>query len=694
MTAYAFRAAVPVWADGLQNEKNVTLAFTVRVPAGGARLALSAYAAWQLWMNGELIRTGPARAGHGFFRVDEIDLAEGEATVLVAGYNVNAFDLPNQPPFFCAELIGPDGALLAASGAPDAPFACAVTHARVRRVQRYSFQRPFAEAYRLPAAATPADAVPVGPRRFITRDVPVPEYERTRLSAVVSRGTFTLAERAHYMDERHRAVAGVGPTIGGFPPSELELIISREAERIERHPAPGCLRADVIVLAAGEYAVGDLGRELSGYVDFEIETDGGRLLVSFDEILKDGGVSPTRYGTCNAIVWDLAPGTYRLTSFSPYSFRYLQFASSARATVRRAGVIRDEYPSARLLPPPLLRDPQLARIYDAAVSTFRQNTVDIFMDCPSRERAGWLCDSFFTARVEYALTGKSDVEHAFLENFLMPESFACLPEGMLPMCYPSDHPDGKFIPNWAMWYVLELEEYRFCRGGGEDLAARARPRLYALLDYFRRFENADGLLEKLESWVFIEWSHANDLTQDVNYPTNMLYARFLDAMAHLYGDGALHEKAERLREVIRAQSFTGKWFCDNAIRESGALRLSGECTESCQYYAFFTGTATKALYPALWETLLDAFGPSRRQSGAYPEIAPSNAFIGNYLRLELLFRGGCTEQAISDLRGYFLEMADRTGTLWENDTPTASCNHGFASHAAVWLRDAAAEGRL
>ena len=27
-------------------------------------------------------------------------------------------------------------------------------------------------------------------------------------------------------------------------------------------------------------------------------------------------------------------------------------------------------------------------------------------------------------------------------------------------------------------------------------------------------------------------------------------------------------------------------------------------------------------------------------------------------------------------------MADRTMTLWENDSPCASCNHGFASYAA------------
>ena len=32
-------------------------------------------------------------------------------------------------------------------------------------------------------------------------------------------------------------------------------------------------------------------------------------------------------------------------------------------------------------------------------------------------------------------------------------------------------------------------------------------------------------------------------------------------------------------------------------------------------------------------------------------------------------------------------MAQRTGTLWENNEPTASCCHGFASVAAVWLKE-------
>ena len=44
----------------------------------------------------------------------------------------------------------------------------------------------------------------------------------------------------------------------------------------------------------------------------------------------------------------------------------------------------------------------------------------------------------FTGRVEWELTGKHLVEDNFLENYCLPETFACLPEGMVPMCYPSD----------------------------------------------------------------------------------------------------------------------------------------------------------------------------------------------------------------------------------------------------------------
>ncbi len=72
-------------------------------------------------------------------------------------------------------------------------------------------------------------------------------------------------------------------------------------------------------------------------------------------------------------------------------------------------------------------DQRFNRIFEAARETFRQNATDVFMDCPSRERAGWLCDSFFTARVAADLCGDTSVEKNFLENFQRPRSSSICP---------------------------------------------------------------------------------------------------------------------------------------------------------------------------------------------------------------------------------------------------------------------------
>lgn len=55
------------------------------------------------------------------------------------------------------------------------------------------------------------------------------------------------------------------------------------------------------------------------------------------------------------------------------------------------------------------------------------------------------------------------------------------------------------------------------------------------------------------------------------------------------------------------------------------------------------------------------------------------------MRLIVLKREGLGAQASREIRGYYLRMAEKTGTLWEHDMPSASCCHGFASYVAVLL---------
>ena len=93
-------------------------------------------------------------------------------------------------------------------------------------------------------------------------------------------------------------------------------------------------------------------------------------------------------------------------------------------------------------------------------------------------------------------------------------------------------------------------------------------------------------------------------------------------------------------------------------------------------------------HSVLWRRLLTAFGPTPARSGRsgrsgqFGDVHRANTFLGYYLRLELLSRAGLTKQLIKEMKSLFLEMVERTGTLWENVDTRASCNQGFASHAA------------
>ena len=55
------------------------------------------------------------------------------------------------------------------------------------------------------------------------------------------------------------------------------------------------------------------------------------------------------------------------------------------------------------------------------------------------------------------------------------------------------------------------------------------------------------------------------------------------------------------------------------------------------------------------------------------------------IRLQLLSRAGETQAFFRDAKDYFGHMAETTGTLWENDSSTTSCCHGFASYVTVLL---------
>ena len=700
MIKYTFKEALPVWEEGKDREMNYNLVFRAVVDkAQSVKIALSASNMYQMFIGGRLISEGPARAGHGSYRVDEVDISKfmtedkNIVCIYVDGYYVENFYLIKQPAFLCAEIIS-DGKVVAATG--KGGFEAKYHNERMRRVVRYSMQRTFTEVYtydenyrdfekRLDAPYVPVKLAVVEDKKFIERGVPHPRYDECDADKIIARGKATFSDEPEKPFRIGYAIPSA--TIRGF--ENPDIIIFDEVNKGKYTPTSKSEeKADVVNIDANGYVIYKMPIEKTGFIRFDITAqEDTEIIVHFDEVLKDGDVLTNRLETHQrGVVWFLKKGTYSVITNEPYSVNYLKFInkSEGAVTVTKLGIT--EYAADVEYKPLCSGNENLDLVHKAAVETYRQNTIDIFMDCPSRERAGWLCDTFFTGRVEKLLTGKNVIERNFLENFLISDGWEHIDKRMLPMCYPSDHLDGLFIPNWAKWYILELLEH-YERNGDREIVDMAKDRVITLCDYFASFENSDGLIENPDGWVFVDWSEANNYISGVNYPTNMLYARTLRAVTKLYGDEKYAEKANRIEEVIRKQSYVDGFFHDHAVRdENGNLGLVMEhVSESCQYYAFFGGTATPETFPELWKKLTEEFTPDREEKGLYPEVAPSNAFIGLYVRLEALSQYGAYDVLMSNIEGFFAPMAKETGTLWEDKYGMASCNHGFASHVLVWM---------
>ena len=652
-----------------------------------AVLAISAVNAYRVFINGQFVAHGPARCAHGFARVDELraslDAGSNHIAVEVAAFHMNSFEHTDQPGMFCAELRLGEHILLRS----DKDFTAHVLAHRLREVPRYSYQRPSVEVYQLNEhtddwrCAGFQEGLELNVTQdyqFLERHAPYPKYPIIDAEPV-SHWTCTYELANEY--RKDRSLTNISAQLKGFPLDELAYNPQQIIE--------GCTstthNSKKLKLANNEAKIFDLQRNRSGFIQCDLScNDATTIYLTFDERLNDEhDVDHFRFGCLNVITYHLEAGSYQLESFAPYTARYVKIhthgsdcniTSLSMRGFENPSMFDESFQST---------DKILNDIYVAGQHTIAQNSVDIFMDCPSRERAGWLCDSFFMGRYERELCIKRGVEHDYLENFILPKAFKHLPDGMLPMCYPADFYNGNFIPQWSLWYILELGEYAQTYADC-DLPQRAKASMLKLAQWFADHENSDGFLEKLPAWNFIEWSKANEFTQDINYPSNMLYCRALEVLSELYDDDQFKNKAAALRQRIVDVSWNGEWFHDHSCyQEDGSLQLENDISETCQYYALFFGFRPDG-WEHLWQRLVSDFGSHYQSDGKYSHIHPANAFIGYVLRIDLLSQlGDNASQCLDEIKGLYAEMAALTGTLWEHNNTGASCNHGFAGFISL-----------
>lgn len=698
-----FQQAKPVWPKGRSREKNVFAVFSLQaqpsLPEEKLTLHVTGATFYRVYANGEFLGFGPARTALGYAREDVFELTHSggavDVQIQVCGYYCRSLSTVLQPSFLMAELRCADQAV----AWTDERTAVFCPKCKLQQVERYSKQRHFTEiwdyrnfvsmtdpGYRVEAEVLQQDI------QILDRTAPYPAYDAVEQNRAACKGSIAFDPLLPCIKQRYS---------GGCIPKHFHYF---EYDTIPHHPYAWLqqqrqtkLHRDVSLpetLGENEYLIFDFGRIEAGFFKLELEAlEDSDVVVGFSEYYQ-GEDFQFQNMNCHNVLEFFFSGKDRrkVESFEPYTCRFAILAvKKGTVKLHRFGMRSFMFPLAQITAPEF-SDSVLRSICRAGVRTFAHNAVDLYTDCPSRERAGWLCDSYFTAKTEFALTGKTQVEDAFLENFRLFPNQGEYMEGVLPMCYPSDEetetPGGKFIPQWTMWYILEVAEYILQRGH-QDQKELFRKSIYDLLHFYQQYENADGLLERLPSWNFVEWSTANEWTWDVNYPTNFLYAQVLESIAVLYDDADCARRSAQVRKAAVEQSYNGQYFLDHALRdESGKLCLQPHSSEACQYYAILFGGIdwNAPRFAPLKELVLTVFTPDRVEE--MPQIIPVNAFIGAYLRIEALLKMGEYTLLLDNIRDFFGKMEQRTGTLWEYRQLKGSYDHGFASYAVAAAMEA------
>lgn len=664
------------WGKG-KYEYNVELCFSVTLSGDGYEaIRLIAKDVYNLHVNGQFVCYGPARSAKGTARVDEISLKEhlqkgdNRLDVFVIATNSKTLCFSDDEPYFGAEIISNGKVVLSGED-----FDCYQMKDRVTKVEKMSYQRTFTEIYRAEkdrayhsSAYEPIKKVEVKTPLLLERNVEFTKNETVEFSFYET-GSVDPDGKATWENDFTRRQLEKGINLFGYTRAECDQKISIELDEFVYKKGESKGRYKYFAYKLPAVNVGKFDLKITAKTDIT-------LWLIYDDILVDGLVKFNREQIIHGLKWTLKKGEYRLLSGEVYQAKYATLILDGEARIDGVSMITVQNPLVKV-GDYKLEDEELEEIVNGAIRTFVHNAYDLPTDCASRERAGYLCDGFFTARAEQFFTNGNKTERNLLENYLLYKNEVYDHDGVLPTCYPSS-PKSKdeYIPNWMLWYIVQLGDC-LKRTGDKAFIDLHRQKVYLVLDFFRNYENEYGFLENLDGWVFVEWSKANDFTSGVNFPSNMLYAGALATAGEMYGDGELLKKASSLRQKIREFAFDGELFTDNAERVDGKLVLTDNTSETCQNYAAFFDVATPEDSPEFFKLLDKRFGADDKD---FPrKVYPSNMFIGFILRLVILFREGKYEKLLEESKRAFLPMVRLTGTVWEHFEDHSSCNHGFGS---------------
>ena len=701
-----FQKAKAIWGEGILAQYNQFLGFYTRVEVFEEQeitLVIAARSYYRLYIDGKMIASGPARTAHGYCRADRIPVRlHGAVKVAV---EVAAFDKPGkysndctlEPGLLTAEILDEKGKVLSATGEHGWKYIELVqrrslveTMSHSRGVIEYYDLEPGSDDWKEGTADWKKPVCVAEEPQYLERRAPYPDYHKIPLKTMShicdmtpmeegekGRESFTLGLATLFNRDWYESL-----------PAENCFLASLGREKETAFSGAFCLKKEKdvegqtiqkIEVTPGKTPAAvmwSMEESELGFLDFEISVEKECVVdvLNCDHLHVTGWLKENTYVSR----YHLQPGAYHLTTFEPKLTRYVKLIlrTEGKVELTYPKLLDDSYPedgSCFFQ----CSDGDLNRIYEASKKTLRMNTLDIFMDCPQRERGGWLCDSLFSARGAWQMFGDLSVEKDFLENFMLTDGKA-YERGFFPEVYPGrkQKMSDIGISNWSFWLLLELEEYVH-RSGDRAFVEKSRERVSACVEGMLSYRGESGLLENLPN-QFVDWSIANKPFNlyPISVANNCLAVYALEKMAELYGVENWKKAAEEMRSTIGKIEDVPVVLGgggDGVILKDGKLHYTGCRTEGAAALELFSGfneTDRRFMNAFLYQ-----MGPAPTLCKD-PNVGGANVCMGHLIRFLVLANMGRVDLLLKEWKEMYLqELRVGSGTFFENYSEISGC-HG------------------
>lgn len=701
---------------------------------GSAQLQLAAQNYYQVWLNGVWLGYGPARASHGRLTVDTWSLPatqlreKNTLTIQVLWEGLFTYDHVRGTPGVWLSLSGETGEIPCAIKASD----------RTGRTagHRFSHQRGWGEEIdgRLRVngwSQGPWEAADwVSPMRRLQdatvvlepRDIKPYAFAERYARAVTWSGACDLRQRTEHRTMGYAPRAPVfedGPASASRHIQEERLLPSRAVD--QNLAALLSERVGVTVLETDPDGYDrtiqlDFGQETSGLFELTLEAPSGTVVeIGWSEGLwqedrmgcwarsaqPDGSVAPRelcdsyqalRY-TCRG------GGIETFQSLFVVALRHARIAF--RCPPEKAGAIELHRVRIRTVGYPIDRqgdfqcsDEALNRIHEASVHTMVNSVSDVFMDCPSRERGGWLNDSYWAAIGFDTIMGDHAFERRFLRQII--DSQTAMPlQGMVAPLYPSDCQQWKGFPTGqrpitghGLFWLLQVE--RFLRLHGDAALKTAwRPAVDGMIKVLNTYRSAEGLLEQVPWDSFFDWSRfASGPLQTAD---NALYALVLRKLGETFQNSQWIEAGQQTWQTVESHAWDAsrELYADTLVRDpKGILGPGSDCSASTNVVTLWTQFPSPERAHRVWRQVHN-FRPNsvdRPLFGYETDFCRGNLFSMIY-RFDIAGRRQELDCLQRDLRESYLPMLQRgQTTLGEHLGYESSLCHGlnaYVSHVLI-----------